>query len=59
MNFTKEFGTTKLCDNFISYISVVMFTIYSLVLVAWVEPTEESKVYKITRMVCGKYGGMS
>ena len=59
MNFTKEFGTTKLCDYFINYFSVVMFTLYCLVLVAWVEPTEESKVYQITRMVCGKYGGMS
>lgn len=59
MNFIKEFGIIKLCDNFISYISVVMFMIYCFVLVVWVELIEESKVYKIIRMVCGKYGGMS
>ena len=41
MKYTKEFGTTKLCDHFIDCFSVVMFTLYCLVLVSWVEANSD------------------
>ena len=39
INYTKEFGTTRLllCDYFINCFVVVIFTLYCLVKVAWVD----------------------
>ena len=37
IHYTKKFGIIKLCDHFISCFSVVVFTLYCFVQIAWVK----------------------